>query len=239
MQSNLMQWFEGTAGQGLLQQEAEAIRPYLAKSLADVCLQVGGCPSPSLVAGCSARWVYCVGDALLNYEEMPCIYGDMQYLPIKPGTIDAIILPHTFDVMAPNTSFLSQICRLLTPSGDLFVLYFNPYGLCHQAMFFGIHPVCMPKLVKHKPSRWQYQLKSLGLVPLFQDTLPCYWPGLDEEGWLKYLLDKGAWSSLGCVRLAHWRKSQWCGQWVGRKPIKPMLRTASMVGSLHNLTTIF
>ena len=234
MKSDLMQWFQSEAGQVLLQQEAQILKRPLANSFADVSLQIGGCPSPLLTQGCHSRWIFYVGD-MPESAGLSSIKGALHQLPLKPESVDLIVLPHTLDLISVSPHFVKQMVDALTPGGELFVLAFNPNSLCQLARAFGIRPGGMPTGSFQSPRRWRHLLEQSGLMPLKQCYVPCYWPGLDNTSRCNELLTRWAWASLGCVSVTQWRKRQWQCGWVGNPPMPSALRPSRVMGAAHRL----
>ncbi len=58
-----------------------------------------------------------------------CIEGDFYQLPITPGSIDLVILPHTLELIDNPHQLLSEACRIVKPEGDIIIIGFNPVSL--------------------------------------------------------------------------------------------------------------
>ncbi|HEX2548341.1 MAG TPA: methyltransferase domain-containing protein [Gammaproteobacteria bacterium] len=49
-------------------------------------------------------------------------------LPIFPGSIDLVLLPHTLDFIDNPRQLLMEACRVVKPEGDIIIFGFNPFS---------------------------------------------------------------------------------------------------------------
>ncbi len=57
------------------------------------------------------------------------IESEFEELPIAPGSIDLVLLPHTLEYTHNPRNLLIEACRIVKPEGHLIILGFNPWSL--------------------------------------------------------------------------------------------------------------
>lgn len=67
---------------------------------------------------------------LINkHKHIQNIESDFYELPIIPGSVDLVILPHTLEFIDNPHRLLVEACRIVKPEGDIIILGFNPLSL--------------------------------------------------------------------------------------------------------------
>src|SRR5579862_7422819 len=119
-------WFEGPLGTRVLREEA-ALAPL---ALDDVfgfeLLQVGAWgPARHLLDGARTQHT-----TLLAPEMSPgvTLCAPLDTLPFRSDSIDAILLPHTLELVEDPYAVLREAERVLTGEGCLMIFGFNPYS---------------------------------------------------------------------------------------------------------------
>jgi SAM-dependent methyltransferase len=57
------------------------------------------------------------------------IESNVHDLPILSGSVDLVILPHTFEFIETPRQLISEACRIVKPEGLIAICGFNPYSL--------------------------------------------------------------------------------------------------------------
>lgn len=50
-------------------------------------------------------------------------------LPIVPGSVDVVLIPHTLELIDNPRLLLTEACRVVRPGGDIIIFGFNPFSL--------------------------------------------------------------------------------------------------------------
>ena len=72
------------------------------------------------------------------------IEGDFYQLPITPGSIDLVLLPHTLELIDNPHRLLLEACRIVKPEGDIIIMGFNSMSAWGLKKY----------LAKNKPMPW-------------------------------------------------------------------------------------
>lgn len=92
---------------------------------------------------------------LINkHKDIQQIESDFYQLPIIPGSVDLIILPHTLEFIDNPHRLLIEACRLVKPEGDIIILGFNPFSLWGLKRY----------LIKNKNTPWNGNVISASKV---------------------------------------------------------------------------
>lgn len=57
------------------------------------------------------------------------IEGDFYELPIQPGSVDLVLIPHTLEFVDNPRQLLAEACRIVKPEGLMMICGFNPYSV--------------------------------------------------------------------------------------------------------------
>jgi SAM-dependent methyltransferase len=122
----LEDWFEGPLGARVLREEAALATLALDNVFGFELLQVGAWgPASHLLTGARTQHT-----TLLAPELSPgvtlCAPSDT--LPFRSDSIDAILLPHTLELVEDPYAVLREAERVLTGEGCLMICGFNPYS---------------------------------------------------------------------------------------------------------------
>src|ERR1700735_1613356 len=128
-------WFEGPLGTRVLREEA-ALAPL---ALDDVfgfeLLQVGAWgPSRHLLDGARTQHATLLAPELGSGVTL-C--APLDSLPFRSDSIDAILLPHTLELVEDPYAVLREAERVLTAEGCLMICGFNPYSGWGARRVFG------------------------------------------------------------------------------------------------------
>jgi len=70
-----------------------------------------------------------IGPIHFSSKQIQYIESDLRNLPIIPGGIDVVLLPHTLDFTDNPHQLLIEACRSVKPEGDIVIFCFNKYSL--------------------------------------------------------------------------------------------------------------
>lgn len=130
LQQNKQQWFETALGQYVLEQEQH----YFDRVVADVfgynATQIGFAGFDFLR---SNRMPFKV---VLGMGENVSVSAYPGFLPIRSGSLDLVLLPHTLEFNAYPLQILHEVHRVLIDEGRVIISGFNPFSLwgMHQRM---------------------------------------------------------------------------------------------------------
>jgi SAM-dependent methyltransferase len=122
----LENWFEGPLGSRVLREEAALATLALDNVFGFELLQVGAWgPASHLLHGARTQHT-----TLLAPEMSPgvTLCAPLDTLPFRSDSIDAILLPHTLELVEDPYAVLREAERVLTGEGCLMICGFNPYS---------------------------------------------------------------------------------------------------------------
>jgi SAM-dependent methyltransferase len=119
-----MSWFDGPLGMRVLREEAALATLALENVFGFELLQVGSWgPTRHLLAGARTQ------HTTLLAPELDCgvtLCAPLDTLPFRSDSIDAILLPHTLELVEDPYAVLREAERVLTAEGCLMICGFNP-----------------------------------------------------------------------------------------------------------------
>jgi SAM-dependent methyltransferase len=122
----LEDWFDGPLGARVLREEAALATSALDNVFGFELLQVGAWgPARHLLNGARTQHT-----TLLAPELTPgvTLCAPLDTLPFRSDSIDAILLPHTLELVEDPYAVLREAERVLTGEGCLMICGFNPYS---------------------------------------------------------------------------------------------------------------
>lgn len=125
----LNKWYQKPLGQHLLALEQQSLMTILNRLPDSFLLQLGGAPhfQPPL----SRRrfyWSQLVPDPSLA-EAGAQFVGALDALPVLPGSVDVILLPHSLEFVPRPYQVLEEAAASLHDGGYVIVFAFNPFSL--------------------------------------------------------------------------------------------------------------
>ncbi|KUJ72962.1 methyltransferase domain-containing protein [Thiomicrospira sp. WB1] len=140
-QSFLLRWFQQKNNRTLLQQEQALLSHALSHVFGLYLLQLGRVCPDSVLKGNRARHHILMDQSLKPFHSqgLEGIEADIDYLPLKADTVDAMVLPHTLESVRDPYHLLRQIDQVLIPEGHLIVTGFNPWGCLTMRHRLGEH----------------------------------------------------------------------------------------------------
>src|ERR1700727_2674967 len=130
-------WFEGPLGVRVLREEAALATLALDTVFGFELLQVGAWgPARHLLKGARTQHT-----TLLAPELTPgvTLCAPLDTLPFRSDSIDAILLPHTLELVEDPYAVLREAERVLTGEGCLMICGFNPFSGWGARRVFGHH----------------------------------------------------------------------------------------------------
>ncbi|WP_019894067.1 methyltransferase domain-containing protein [Hydrogenovibrio halophilus] len=129
-QSFLLRWFQLKNNRSLLRQEQILLSQALSHVFGLYLVQLGRICPHSMLEGNRARHHILMDQSLTRNagQKLMGIEADIDYLPLKPDSVDAVVLPHTLESVLDPYHLLRQIDQVLIPEGHLIVTGFNPWG---------------------------------------------------------------------------------------------------------------
>ena len=128
-------WFEGPLGTRVLREEAVLATLALDTVFGFELLQMGGWgPASHLLAGARTQHT-----TLVDPELKPgvTLCAPLDTLPFRSDSIDAILLPHTLELVEDPYAVLREAERVLTGEGCLMICGFNPFSGWGARRVFG------------------------------------------------------------------------------------------------------
>jgi SAM-dependent methyltransferase len=119
-------WFEGPLGARVLREEAALATLALDTVFGFELLQVGAWgPASHLLTGARTQHTTLLAPEL---TEGVTLCAPLDTLPFRSDSIDAILLPHTLELVEDPYAVLREAERVLTAEGCLMICGFNPYS---------------------------------------------------------------------------------------------------------------
>jgi SAM-dependent methyltransferase len=129
------EWFDGPLGGGVLREEAALARVALDDVFGFELLQVGAWGNtPQLLGGARTQHT-----TLVAPEAGPgvTLRAPLASLPFRSDSIDAILLPHTLELVEDPHAVLREAGRVLCAEGCLLICGFNPFSGWGARRLFG------------------------------------------------------------------------------------------------------
>ncbi|MFK8053119.1 MAG: class I SAM-dependent methyltransferase [Woeseiaceae bacterium] len=122
----IRQWLESPLGIALLEKEQAVIDEALDGVFGEHLVQLGWWGKDAGVVGASRaqHTVRVVCD-----DQSGDVAADFTRLPFEDDSVDAVLLPHTLDLVARPHSVVREAHRVLRSEGHLMILGFKPVGL--------------------------------------------------------------------------------------------------------------
>ena len=126
MELRVDDWFEGPLGARVLREEAALSTLALDDVFGFELLQVGTWgPAHHLLGGARTQHTTLLAPEL---DERVTLCAPLDSLPFRSDSIDAILLPHTLELVEDPYAVLREAERVLTGEGCLMICGFNPWS---------------------------------------------------------------------------------------------------------------
>ena len=122
----MINWFETPLGKRVMREESHVARAALEDVFGFDLLQIGHWGGERFLLG-SARTqhVTVVADTVVDGVSLR---GQLDALPFASDSIDAVLLPHTLELVDDPYAVLREAERVLRPEGTLLICGFNPWS---------------------------------------------------------------------------------------------------------------
>lgn len=173
-------------GQYLLSVEKKYLSILLKNHFGKHALLVGVPEQRFLFEATNVPFQILTGPLLDHHHTDPIKYieADLHELPILTGSIDLVLLPHTFEFIDNGRQLLREICRIVRPEGLVAICGFNPYSLWGMRKLIAansLSPKHIKKWLKLADFQIEKQTYHLYLPPLTNiDTIK-------KLEWLEYI----------------------------------------------------
>lgn len=122
-------WLAQFLGTRILEAEQKLLTRIYAERYGKYAVLVG-VPRQAMLLKSSVMSNHVVISPLINkHKHIQNIESDFYELPIIPGSVDLVILPHTLEFIDNPHRLLVEACRIVKPEGDIIILGFNPFSL--------------------------------------------------------------------------------------------------------------
>lgn len=122
-------WLAQFLGARILEAEQKLLTRIYAERYGKHAVLVG-VPRQHILLKSNVMSNHVVLSPLINkHKHIQNIESDFYELPIIPGSVDLVILPHTLEFIDNPHRLLVEACRIVKPEGDIIVLGFNPFSL--------------------------------------------------------------------------------------------------------------
>lgn len=252
------EWLNTRTGRNLLREEVRQLRRALDSVFGDQLLQIGVWGE----AGLFRRLARTRRAAVVATRSLAGVdlVSATDTLAIAADSVDAVLLPHTLELVNDPHAVLREVDRVLRPDGNLVVLGFNPWGwwgMRHALSRHGFPPDGQRMISDGRLSDWLRLLEFrvhhsafyYFVPPVLRGTMPRHGrqPRLDDTGTVAQpgFMDRVSWRLAPALEIFR-RVPLFSGCYVlvARKQLYTVTpirlawrRRASLVGGLVNPTT--
>lgn len=128
----LKSFYQGSVGKELLEEEKSLLEQGLSCVFGYFLVQIGQTSENDLLVSSRINQKVIVDNfipkPLNNEKNYEWVYADIDYLPFKPGSVDAVFLPHTLESVPDPYHLLRQVDKMIMADGRLIISGFNPWG---------------------------------------------------------------------------------------------------------------
>ncbi|BCG63335.1 MAG: hypothetical protein methR_P1039 [Methyloprofundus sp.] len=126
----LIDWFAGSKGKILQQQEAVFLQRAITVSCKQTIVQLGALGWENKFIDCELYEQFIVLDDEQDaWYESKMLRCNNTELPLQSESVDMVILPHLLEFDDEKHQVLREVERILKPEGKLIILGFNPWNL--------------------------------------------------------------------------------------------------------------
>lgn len=136
-QTFLIKFYQTAKGRELLKEEQTLLNHSLARIFGYFLVQLGQTSQQDLLKESRVSFKVLVDYNILSDQQQEFVRVDLDYLPFKRDSIDAVFLPHTLETVQDPYHLLRQVDKMILPEGSLIISGFNPYGSKILRLKFG------------------------------------------------------------------------------------------------------
>jgi len=122
-------WLSQSLGHLLIQAEQEVLIKLLDSYFGKHGLFVGVPAQEKLFHSTVTAQSILLTPLLVKHQHYKIIESDFYELPIRSGSVELVVLPHTLEHITNPQKLLSEACRIVKPEGHIIILGFNPLSL--------------------------------------------------------------------------------------------------------------
>lgn len=122
-------WLSHYFGLSLLEMEERFLSKWLAERYGNHALIIGVPKQYMLLKSCAIANHTLLSPLATKNKYIKHIESAYYNLPIIPGSIDVVLIPHTLECIENPQLLLTEACRVVKPEGDIIIFGFNPISL--------------------------------------------------------------------------------------------------------------
>lgn len=124
--ARLQDWYRSPLGQTVARVECVSVERLLCQTFGYYLIQIGAVETfADALTASRIRHRVLIPGLPTSGQHAPQILSDAHQLPFAADSVDAILLPHTLDVVADSRAVLSEVERVLIPDGRVIIVGFN------------------------------------------------------------------------------------------------------------------
>ncbi len=136
------QWLSRFLGARVLEAEQKVLARVYAEHYGKHTILMGVPHQHILIKSKNLTQPIMLGPLINQHKEVQIIESDFYNLPIIPGSVDLVILPHTLDFIDNPHRLLLEACRIVKPEGDIIILGFNPWSFWGLKKYLSKNKAC-------------------------------------------------------------------------------------------------
>jgi len=121
-------WLSRFLGARVLEAEQKILARIYAEQYGKYAVLIGVPSQYNLLTPKNFSHSILLGPLVNHHKEIQVIESDFYNLPIVPGSVDLVIMPHALDFIDNPHRLLLEACRIVKPEGDIIIMGFNPWS---------------------------------------------------------------------------------------------------------------
>lgn len=122
-------WLTSFLGQQLLQAEERYLSEHIKSFNGSHAILIGSPQQENLLKTTTIQHKTLFSPMFHKHNLIPYIETDFKELPLFSGSVDLAILPHVLEFVDNPHKILTEVCRVIKPTGHIVILNFNPASL--------------------------------------------------------------------------------------------------------------
>lgn len=174
----LSNWYASHMGRSIIARIEHELQPYLTRKPGkNFIVELGDIKIIHTIGHQHLQHVFNFMQAGANHSPNIAALSNFNQLPLADESIDLVILPHTleYETAAASKAILAEAWRILSPSGYLIILGFNPWSVWSvlSLLFPQELPYFQPFKYHHSAQKIRHWIRQLGDTIITTKTL-CY-----------------------------------------------------------------